>query len=113
VETQLCAYNSAFAELGLRFRWDAHTLAWLTTISGEPARIAAYIEANHAHLLKAYSLEFLSQAILERKSARCPTCLPMRVESAAGASKPSHPPRADSQWIQSSRDSDLPALAGV
>lgn len=113
VEAQLCAYNSAFAELGLRFRWDAHTLAWLTTISGEAARIAAYIEAHHPHLLNAYSLEFLTQAILDRKTARCPTCLATRVDNAAGASKPSPSLRAGSQWIQSSRDADVPALAGI
>ena len=29
VQAQLCAYNTAFAELGLRFRWDARTLASL------------------------------------------------------------------------------------
>jgi hypothetical protein len=58
VEAQLCAYNSAFDELGLRFRWDASTLALVARIDGEEAQIAAYIEAHHPHLLKAYSAGF-------------------------------------------------------
>lgn len=41
VEAQLCAYNSAFDELGLRFRWDANMLASLALIEGEEARIVA------------------------------------------------------------------------
>src|ERR1700742_4826075 len=41
IQAQLCAYNCAFDELGLRFRWDARTLALLTMIEGEEARIAA------------------------------------------------------------------------
>ena len=53
VEAQLCAYNSAFDELGLRFRWDARTLALVAVIDDEEAQIAAYIEAHHPHLLKA------------------------------------------------------------
>ena len=78
IQAQLCAYNAAFDELGLRFRWDAQTLALLAMIDGEQAQIAAYIEAHHAHLLKAYSAEFLSQAILEKKRARYPAPLPRR-----------------------------------
>ncbi|MGF6937273.1 hypothetical protein OKW41_006435 [Paraburkholderia sp. UCT70] len=69
VQAQLCAYNMAFSELGLRFRWDAQTFASLATIDDERARIAAYIKAHHSHLLNAYSAEFLSQAILDRKNA--------------------------------------------
>jgi hypothetical protein len=70
VEAQLCAYNSAFDELGLRFRWDASTLALVARIDGEEAQIAAYIETHHPHLLNAYSAGFLSRAILEKKNTR-------------------------------------------
>ena len=81
VEAQLCAYNSAFDELGLRFRWDASTLALVARIDGEEAQIAAYIEAHHPHLLKAYSAGFLSRAILEKKNARYSARVSMHVES--------------------------------
>jgi hypothetical protein len=116
IEAQLCAYNCAFDELGLRFRWDARTLALLAVIDGEEARIAAYIEAHHAHLLKAYSAGFLSRVILERKNARYPACLPTRVENAP---YPGHVDQAAHQSQMSSRrervsyEVELPALAGV
>ena len=81
VQAQLCAYNTAFDELGLRFRWDEVTLTSLAMIDGEQEQIAAYIEAHHAHLLNAYSVEFLSRAILEKKKARYPACLRMHADS--------------------------------
>ena len=113
VEAQLCAYNSAFDELGLRFRWDARTLASLAMIDGEEAQIAAYIEAHHAHLLNAYSVGFLSRAILEKKNARYPACLAMRVESAPSLSDAVHQPKTISRREQVSYEIALPALAGV
>ena len=113
VEAQLCAYNSAFEELGLRFRWDASTLALLALIDDEEAQIAAYIEAHHAHLLKAYSAAFLSRAILEKKNARYPVRLPRRVESAAHLSEVVHRPTISSRRVRVSYEIELPALAGV
>ena len=113
VEAQLCAYNSAFDELGLRFRWDASTLALLARIDGEEAQIAAYIEAHHAHLLKAYSAGFLSRAILEKKKARYPACVTMRVESAPPLSDVVHQPKTISRREPESYEVELPALAGV
>ncbi|MDE1182432.1 hypothetical protein [Paraburkholderia sp.] len=88
VQAQLCAYNTAFAELGLRFRWDTHTLLSLATIDGEHARIVAYIETHHPHLLNAYSAEFLGDAILAKKSARVPEMVPTRNQAGAGAREP-------------------------
>ncbi|CAE6737583.1 hypothetical protein [Paraburkholderia nemoris] len=113
VEAQLCAYNSAFEELGLRFRWDARTLALLATIDDEEAQIAAYIEAHHPHLLKAYSVEFLSRAILERKKARYPARVSMRVESAPHPTRVVHQPQMSSWRERVSYEMELPALAGV
>ncbi|MFM0738733.1 hypothetical protein PQQ51_15945 [Paraburkholderia xenovorans] len=113
IHAQLCAYNAAFDELGLRFRWDAYTLVSLAAIDGEQARVAAYIETHHAHLLNAYSAEFLSQAILEKKSARYPACLTLRVESAP---PPLQTARAAHQNARSDLmryDGELPALAGI
>lgn len=68
VETQLRAYNAAFAELGLRFRWDDEMFAWLCGIECEKGRVAKYIEDYHAHLLKAYDADFLSQLIFDKKN---------------------------------------------
>jgi hypothetical protein len=113
VEAQLCAYNSAFDELGLRFRWDASTLALLATIDGEEAQIAAYIEAHHPHLLKAYGAGFLSRAILEKKTARYPARLPRRIESAAHLSEVAHQSLISRQRVRVSYEVELPALAGV
>lgn len=113
VEAQLCAYNSAFDELGLRFRWDARTLALLAMIDDEEAQIAAYIEANHAHLLKAYSAGFLSRAILEKKNARYPARVSMRVESAPHVAQAARQPQMSNWRERVSYEVDLPALVGV
>ncbi|CAB3778520.1 hypothetical protein LMG28614_00637 [Paraburkholderia ultramafica] len=113
VQAQLCAYNAAFDELGLRFRWDERTLTSLAMIDGEQEQIAAYIEAHHAHLLKAYSAEFLSRAILEKKNARYPARLQMRVDRAPHPGQVTHQPQT-SRWSERmSYDVELPALAGV
>ncbi|MGA9917496.1 MAG: hypothetical protein WBR17_33640 [Paraburkholderia sp.] len=113
VEAQLCAYNSAFDELGLRFRWDARTLASLAMIDGEEAQIAAYIEMHHAHLLNAYSVVFLSRAILEKKNASYPARVAMRVESGLALTDVVHQPKTTSRREPVSYEIALPALAGV
>lgn len=111
VQAQLGAYNTAFAELGLRFRWDEATLVSLATIDGELSRIAAYIEAHHTHLLNAYSAEFLSQAILEKKAARHPACL--ATTSAKHSASTGHAQDAAFHEMSASRDADLLSLAGA
>ncbi|WP_042303379.1 hypothetical protein [Paraburkholderia kururiensis] len=67
-DAHLDAYNAAFSDLGLRFRWDHDTLAALNEFSSEVARITAYIERFHAHLHRAYDADFLAQLILSKKS---------------------------------------------
>ncbi|MFM0299139.1 hypothetical protein PQQ99_03275 [Paraburkholderia sediminicola] len=113
VEAQLCAYNSVFDELGLRFRWDASTLALLGRIDSAEAQIAAYIEAHHPHLLKAYSAGFLSRAILERKNARYPAPVPVRVGSAPPLNHVERQPLMSNLRELLSYEAELPALAGV
>ncbi|HTI16758.1 MAG TPA: hypothetical protein VL598_03755 [Trinickia sp.] len=88
-QAHVSAYNMAFEELGLRFRWDAKTLAALASIADEAKRIIAYIEAHHPHLLTAYTAEFLSQAILSKKNAQRPEPLPIRETIAAETKRPS------------------------
>ncbi|MFM0340489.1 HAD family hydrolase [Paraburkholderia fungorum] len=67
-DAHLSAYNAAFSDLGLRFRWDRGTLDVLKEFNGEAARITAYIERFHAHLHRAYDAEFLAQLILHKKA---------------------------------------------
>jgi hypothetical protein len=67
-EVHLAAYNAAFAELGLRFRWDMPMFDWLCGIECEKTRVTRYIEEYHAHLLHAYDAPFLSQLIFDKKN---------------------------------------------
>ncbi|MGQ7934095.1 hypothetical protein [Paraburkholderia sp. D1E] len=67
-DAHLSAYNAAFSDLGLRFRWDQTTLDVLKEFNSEAARITAYIERFHAHLHRAYDAEFLAQMILSKKA---------------------------------------------
>ena len=67
-DAHLSAYNAAFSDLGLRFRWDHATLDMLKEFNGELARITAYIERYHNHLHRAYDADFLAQLILQRKT---------------------------------------------
>ncbi|MDE1179747.1 hypothetical protein [Paraburkholderia sp.] len=67
-DAQLVAFNAAFSDLGLRFRWDKETLDALNAFDCDASRVTAYIERHHAHLLKAYDAEFLAQLILHKKS---------------------------------------------
>jgi hypothetical protein len=109
LHAQLSAFNSAFAELGLRFRWDTATLHALASIEGEAARLATYIETHHAHLLKAYSIDFLCEAILGRKNAQAPgEWTPVQnAHQAAFRQMPQEPLGWD--WSEPG----LPALAGA
>jgi hypothetical protein len=67
-DAHLSAYNAAFSDLGLRFRWDQATLDVLKEFTSEAARITAYIERFHTHLHRAYDAEFLAQMILSKKT---------------------------------------------
>ena len=65
----LLAYNAAFSELGLRFRWDAGALDRLGERQDEQIRMADFIKRYHPHLFKSYDAEFLSALICQRKNA--------------------------------------------
>ena len=67
-DAHLSAYNAAFSDLGLRFRWDQATLDVLKEFNSEAARITAFIERFHPHLHTAYDAEFLAQIILSKKA---------------------------------------------
>lgn len=112
LHAHVCAYNMAFAELGLRFRWDAGTLASLADIEDEGARIVAYVRTHHPHLLSAYSPEFLSQAILEKKNALRPEPLPVRDAATIETNRPSML-QVRARDAHSPVDFTLPMLAGA
>lgn len=68
VEAHRHAYNAAFEKLSLSWRWDAATYALLQCHGRDLVR--AYLEAEQAHLLRAYDAEFLVNAI-EAVKAQC------------------------------------------
>ncbi|WP_250473507.1 hypothetical protein [Caballeronia sp. GAFFF1] len=74
VLAQVCAFNTAFEELDLMFRWDADTYRSLASADSDYGKIAQYIGTQCPHLLKAYSAEFLCQAIVERKNSTIEAC---------------------------------------
>jgi hypothetical protein len=69
-DPDLQAYNVAFGELGLRWRWDLETFRELQRIADERNRIGAYVENQQPHLLKAYDKSFLCNLIYTTKE-RC------------------------------------------
>lgn len=69
-ETHRHAYNAAFHELGLNWRWDAATHARLQMQAHGRADVRTYLETEQSHLLRAYEADFLVNAI-ETEKARC------------------------------------------
>lgn len=62
------AYNAAFYELGLGWFWEAG--CHLAGPEGERACVRAYLAQHQPHLLTAYDVDFLVDAILAAKE-RC------------------------------------------
>jgi hypothetical protein len=63
-------HNAAFYELGLRWHWDSDVYRGLQSVPPGRRRIAHYLQQHQAHLLKAYDLEFLVDAIEARVQTR-------------------------------------------
>jgi hypothetical protein len=61
--SELAAYNHAFCELELPWRWDATTLSHLKSIATDCDVVGAYVERSHAHLLRAYEKSFLRDLV--------------------------------------------------
>jgi hypothetical protein len=75
-EIERNAYNAAFYELGLRWHWDEATFARLQASSSERERVRTYLQSHQAHLLRAYDVEFLIDAIEAKKACHCtPGCV--------------------------------------
>ena len=64
---ELEAYNRAFLELELSWRWDARTFRELAQVAADRDFVGAYIERNQAHLLRAYDKSFLRDLVLSAK----------------------------------------------
>ncbi len=67
IAAELEAYNRAFLELGLSWRWDAHTFRDLLRVAADRDFVGAYVERNQAHLLRVYDKSFLRDLILSAK----------------------------------------------
>jgi hypothetical protein len=64
---EIHAYNEAFMELELSWRWDLATYRSLQGESPDHDCIGTYVERHHPHLLKSYDRDFLRQLILSTK----------------------------------------------
>jgi hypothetical protein len=93
VEAHRQAYNAAFDELGLNWYWDPITYACLPAAGRDGLR--AYLQTEQAHLLRAYDLDFLTEAI-ETAKARCYGVMLAHSASTANhgrtAASPARPP---------------------
>lgn len=78
------AYNAAFEELGLSWHWDRKTYEALPEAAPEGLR--AYLEQEHAHLLRAYDADFLINAI-ETAKQRCYQAMTRNQSSRGGRTR--------------------------
>lgn len=82
LDTERNAYNAAFYALGLRFHWDRDTYLALLATPESRDRVRVYLQTQQPHLLRAYDVDFLVDAI-ESKTAEC-----LQTRSASHAGRP-------------------------
>jgi hypothetical protein len=63
VAAELEAYNRAFSDLELPWRWDARTFRDLLQVAPDSDMVGAYVERNQAHLLRVYEKAFLRDLV--------------------------------------------------
>jgi hypothetical protein len=63
LDAELAAWNHAFSELELPWRWDAKTFRDLKSIAADHDLVGTYVERNQAHLLRAYEKAFLRDLV--------------------------------------------------
>jgi hypothetical protein len=63
LDAELAAYNHAFCELELPWRWDANTFRQLLSVAADRDLVGAYVERNQAHLLRSYEKSFLRDLV--------------------------------------------------
>ena len=64
IAAELEAYNRAFSELELPWRWDAGIFRDLLQVAADRDFVGAYIERNRPHLLRVYEKAFLRDLVL-------------------------------------------------
>ena len=64
---ELEAYNRAFLELELSWRWDARTFRDLLRVAADRDCVGAYVERQQPHLLRVYEKSFLRDLVLSAK----------------------------------------------
>jgi hypothetical protein len=67
IAAELEAYNHAFTELELPWRWDADIFRELLRSAADRDFVGAYIERNRPHLLRVYEKAFLRDLVLTAK----------------------------------------------
>jgi hypothetical protein len=69
---ELDAYNRAFSDLELPWRWDAETFRQLLAMVGAAQEdcVGAYIERHQPHLLRVYEKAFLRDLVQEARKGR-------------------------------------------
>jgi hypothetical protein len=74
IAAELEAYNRAFLDLELSWRWDAPTFRHLLKTVADQDFVGAYIERNQAHLLRVYEKSFLRDLVLSAKDRHQREC---------------------------------------
>jgi len=64
---ELEAYNRAFAELELPWRWDTPTFRQLQSVAADKDVVGAYVERHKPHLLRVYEKKFLRDLVAVAK----------------------------------------------
>ena len=64
---ELEAYNRAFLELELSWRWDAPTFSNLLRNAADRDFVGTYVEREQPHLLRVYEKSFLRDLVLSAK----------------------------------------------
>ena len=67
MDAELEAYNRAFLELELSWRWDARTFRDLLRVAADRDFVGAYVERNQPHLLRVYEKSFLRDLVQSAK----------------------------------------------
>ena len=74
IAAELEAYNRAFLELELSWRWDAHTFRDLQRVAADRDFVGAYVERQQSHLLRVYEKSFLRDLVLSAKDRHQREC---------------------------------------
>lgn len=70
LDAELDAFNAAFDELDLDWRWDRAMIEELAPAGDDRARVAGFLRRRCPHLLKVYDAGFLVELIVAAKARR-------------------------------------------